>query len=105
MKELRLLGSTIKKLSQEKHLRLESFMGWTEDQTAAILDGRLFPSFADLQKLSKLFSVTVDDLMHGDEEYYNQKVVHCMGLFEKPENREMILDIIDDYLVLMDAVP
>lgn len=104
MKDLRLLGNMIKKLSQEQHVKLESALGWSEDQVAAIFDGRVFPSFHELEKLASIFKVSVPELLHGDESYYEQNVVHCMGSFENPDNREAILDIIDDYIMLQKAV-
>lgn len=104
MKDLRLLGSMIKKLSKEQNVKLEDVLGWNRDQVAAVFDGRLFPSFSELEQLSSIFKVSVDDLLRGDEVYYSQDFVHCMGSFEKPQNREMILDIIDDYITLQSAI-
>lgn len=104
MKDLRLLGSMIKKLSKEQNIELEDVLGWNRDQVAAVFDGRLFPSFSELETLSSAFKVSIDDLLRGDEAYYNQEFVHCMGSFENPENRELILDIIDDYIILQSAI-
>ena len=104
MKELRLLGSMIKKLCEEKHVCIENELSWTKDQAAAVFDGRVFPSFPELNRMAELFGVPVSEILQGDEAFYGKNVVHCMGAFENPENREKILDIIDDYLVLMDAI-
>ena len=104
MKDLRLLGSTIRKISREKHIRIEDTLGCSANDAAAILDGRVFPEFSALQKLSEEFGIQVSDLLSGDEEEYNRNFVHCMGSFDDPQHREKILDIIDDYLVLLDAI-
>ncbi len=107
MKDLRLLGSTIRKLSSDKNIseeQMQKTLGCSYDKLSAIYDGRVYPSFDDLQNLSKLFGTTVEELLSGDEDYYNAKVVHCMGAFSNTKNREKILDIIDDYLTLLDAV-
>ena len=45
-----------------------------------------------------------DRLLSGDPQRYNATVVHCMNDFHNPENREMILDFIDDYVDVVDAV-
>ena len=106
MKDLRLLGSTIRKLSSDNGVseeKIQEVLGCSCDQISAIFDGRVFPSFGDLRKLASLFGVAVEDMLHGDEEYYDASVVHCMGAVSDPKNREDILDIIEDYLKLLDA--
>lgn len=103
MKDLRLLGSTIRKFSQEKHIHIEDILKCSADEAASILDGRVFPEFSSLQQLSDAFGVSVSELLNGDKDYYNKNFVHCMGAFDDPQNREEILDIIDDYLTLLDA--
>ena len=103
MKDLRLLGSTIRKFSQEKHIHIEDILKCSADEAASILDGRVFPEYSSLLQLSEAFGIGVSELLNGDEEYYNNNFVHCMGNFDDLNNREEILDIIDDYLVLLDA--
>lgn len=107
MKELRLLGCTLRKLSSDNGIneeKMQEILGCSSDQISAIYDGRVFPSFDDLRKLASLYNVTVEEMLRGDEAYYDAKVVHCMGTFSDTANREIILDIIDDYLTLLDAV-
>ena len=106
MKDLRMLGSMIKKLSQENDIsinELREVFQCSSEQIYAIFEGRLFPSFEELQIFSKKTGTTVSDLLQGDEEYYNKRVVHCMGKFENKNNREKILDIIEDYLTLLNV--
>ncbi len=104
MKEMRLLGNIVHKLSIE-HGYDNDYMckelDCTKSQYLSFLSGRLFLSFEQLTTLANLFSISVDDLMKGDNNYYEENYVHCMGEFENIENREMILDIIDDYLTLL----
>ena len=105
MRDLRLLGSTIRKLSTDNRIseeKMQEVLGCSYDQVSAIYDGRVFPSFGDLQQLASLFGTTVEEMIHGDEAYYEANVVHCMGTFEDTNNREEILDIIEDYLTLLD---
>lgn len=107
MKDLRLLGSTIHKLSLDNGIskaKMQEVLGCSYDQVSAIYDGRVFPSFGDLCELASLFGVTVEEMLHGDENYYDANVVHCKGAFSDANNREEILDIIEDYLILLDAV-
>lgn len=107
MEQLRLLGSTIRKLSSENGVtenQMQELLNCSYDQVSAVYDGRVFPSFSELQQLAARFGTTVEALIKGDEEYYNTHFVHCMGKFKNPKNREKILDIIEDYLTLLDAV-
>lgn len=107
MKNMRVLGNMIEKLALQKQDTLEDMgqvLDCTPNQVKAMYKGRVFPSFAQLNRLADYFGTTVDVLLNGDEEYYENNVVHCMGDFQNPENRENILDIIDDYLRLKEAV-
>jgi hypothetical protein len=44
------------------------------------------------------------DMLNGDEEGYNREIVYTNGEFSNTENREVILDIIDDYVDLLEMV-
>lgn len=107
MKSMRVLGNMIEKLAQENNATPENMgqlLHCTADQVKAMYKGRIFPSFEQLNQLATYFSTTIDALLDGDEQHYKNSVVHCMGAFERPDDRELILDIIDDYLRLKDAV-
>ena len=54
--------------------------------------------------MAEQFNVSVQQLLEGDLEHYNRTVAHCMNQFQKAEHREEILDILDDYLDIVDAV-
>ena len=104
MKEMRLIGNMVRKLAKESNCSdtdICNTIDCTLNQYYEFLDGRLFLSFEQLEKLAQFFKVTVDEIMTGDSDYYEKNVVHCMGEFENTDNREMILDIIDDYLTLL----
>ncbi len=106
MKEMRLMGNLVQKLSDDAKLDINfmcQHLDCTENQYHSFLSGRLFLSVNQLEKLASLFNITVDKLMDGDEECYERNIVHCMGEFEDSNNREKILDIIDDYLTLLSA--
>lgn len=103
MKEMRLIGNMVGKLAIENKYDdsyMCDFLECTKKQYQSFLSGRLFLTFEQLEKLANLFKITIEVLMNGDHCYYEKNIVHCMGEFENPDNREMILDIIDDYLSL-----
>lgn len=107
MQKARMLGNYIQQLADEQEIaipELGALLGCTEYQVEALMKGRYFVSFPQLSKLANKFGVTVNDLLAGNSEHYNKTVVHCMNQFRNTENREFILDIIDDYLDIAEAV-
>lgn len=107
MKKMRILGDMIQKLVQEKEKTsddISKILGCNIEQVEDIYKGRLFLSFSQLEKLAEYLGVTVDILLKGDIAHYEKTVVHCVGEFKNSENREKILDIIDDYLRLKNMV-
>ncbi len=104
MKELRIIGSFVEQLSCEKQYsekKLAEEVGCSYYQFKLFMNGRLMLTFDQMKKLAECLQVSLDELMKGDESYYNKNVVHCMGEFENMQNCEDILDIIDDYLRLI----
>lgn len=107
MKSMRLLGNMIEMQAEKNKYSVDQIgkvLDCSSDQVYSMYDGRIFPSFSQLEKLSSLFDISIENLIAGDEQYYGESVVHCMGEFEEEKNREEILDIIDDYLNLRISV-
>ena len=107
MQNARVLGNFIQKLAEENHLSvtdLSHLLSCVEHQVKSLLKGRSFASFEQISKLAEQFNVSVQQLLEGDLEHYNRTVAHCMNQFQKAEHREEILDILDDYLDIIDAV-
>lgn len=105
MKEMRVLGSTIKKLADERSMTAEDLghvVHCAPQRIFQLYKGRLFLSFNQLLAVAEAFHISVDELLEGDKPYYEKNVVHCMGSFSE-EAREQVLDMIDDYLDLYDA--
>ena len=107
MQSARILGNYVNSLAEENrlsHSDLSRTLGCSDFQVEMLLKGRAYASFAQVSKLAELFHTTVEKLLLGDPQQYNATVVHCMNDFQDPNNREMILDIIDDYVDVVDAV-
>ena len=107
MKDMRMLGSMIQKKARENNdspENLSELIGCTTNQYFNLLKGLVLPSFEQIEKLATYFELTVDELLDGDESYYAQNAVCCMGEFENLGNMEVILDIIDDYIKLESSV-
>ena len=107
MQEARMLGNYIQHLAQEKDMSnsdLSRILGCTENRVYSFLKGRAFASFNQIQKLADALDISVDTLLTGDPKSYNASVVHCMNEFDDSSNREFILDLIDQYIDIYDAV-
>lgn len=107
MKDMRILGNHIQQLAQDESKSEEticSLLNCTALQLQKVYKGLLFPTFEQLESLAEYFVLSVDALLDGNQAHYESTVVHCMGEFDHAENREMILDIIEDYLKLQSVV-
>lgn len=107
MQNARMFGNFVQKLAEENNLSIDdlvSLLGCQEHQVRLLLKGRAFASFDQVSVLAKQFNLSVSELLNGDVEHYNRTVAHCMNKFQRVENHERILDIIDDYLDVADAV-
>lgn len=106
MQGARMLGHYVQHLAAQKGLStsdLGNILNCSEEKVYSFFKGRAFASFNQLSALSKTFDISIQDLLKGDKDSYNTSVVHCMNQFDDTENREMILDIIDDYVDVVDA--
>lgn len=107
MREARIFGNYIDVLSKRKGLSvsdLSCVLECTEHQVYSLLKGRVYASFSQISRLSKCLETPIEQLLSGDEAHYNATVVHCMNDFQDTDRREEILDLIDDYVDIVDAV-
>ena len=107
MQKARMLGNYVDYLAKCKGLSisdLSRILGCSENQAYALTKGRAYASFAQISNLAKELGTTVQALLSGNEKIYNETVVHCMNDFQDSSNRELILDLIDDYVDIVNAV-
>lgn len=107
MEDMRLFGNMIGKLCKDKSVSYDYLceeLNCTKERFYAFLNGCAMPTFDQLNKLSKIFKLTPEELLAGDRDHYDATVVHCMNEFKNSKNREDILDIIEDYVKLASAV-
>lgn len=107
MQEARMLGNYVKHLADNKGLSISDLsrvLGCSENRVYSFIKGRAFASFTQMSNLASLLDTTVDDLLSGDISTYNATVVHCMNDFRDVSKREEILDLIDNYIDIVDAV-
>lgn len=107
MQRARMLGNYIQQLANEKNIsiqELSKMLHCKDYQVKALLKGRAFATFEQMSVLAQTLGVTIGELLKGDAKHYEDSVVHCMNRFQDGANREKILDIIDDYMDIVDAV-
>ena len=107
MQQARMLGYRVEKIADSCNvspLELSQVIGCDENQIKSLFKGRSFVSFEQLVLLSKTLNVNVSDFLSGYDADYNKSAVHCMNDFDDPNNREKILDIIDEYMDVLDSV-
>lgn len=94
MKQARRLGSYVKELSIKNNItpiQLSELLNCPEHFIQRFFKGRAFLSYPKMKLLADTLGTTVGDLLDD-------------GNYSYDENREMILDIIDDYMDLYEAV-
>ena len=107
MKKARMIGNYVQYLSKENGLSTEALsnlLNCTEEQVLMFEKGRAFLGFDQIKAISDYFHVSVTDLLNGNPDVYDATVVHCINDFQTDSNREKIMDIIDDYMDIRDAV-
>lgn len=107
MKSARMLGNYVEYLAEQKGLSvsdLSQALGCDQNKVASFLKGRAYASFSQISNLAKILGASVADLLAGDVHHYNETVVDCMNGFDNSQNREMVLDLIDNYIDVIDAV-
>ena len=106
MKNMRIIGSKIEERVKELGLSSEEAsakLGCELLQYYELTKGLMMPTYELLSHFAKCLSINEDDLLDGNTRYYDENFVHPMGEFTIPEEREKILDIIEDYLKLRTA--
>ncbi len=107
MQEARMFGNYVAHLANAKGLSipdLSEILGCSENRAYSFIKGRAFASFAQISSLANALGISVDNLLTGDMDIYNATVVHCMNEFRDVSKREEILDLIDNYIDVIDAV-
>ena len=107
MKEARMLGNYVEHLATQKGLSISdlgSILGCSDNHVCSFIKGRAYASFTQIASLASALGTSIEELLAGDEKKYNSTIVHCMNEFQDTENRESILDLIDNYVDIVDAV-
>ena len=102
--ELRRLGQNIKKASRVKYDNTEDFakaIGMSLFDTHRLIEGRLMLNPQKLKEVAVVLDKPLLELLNVDGDY---TFVECMGNFKHKDNEDKILDMIDNYIDLIEAI-
>lgn len=107
MRKARVMGNYVQYLAEQKNITttdLANVLNCTPSKVSELYKGLVYPTFLQISCLANKLGVSVQELINGNSDVYDQTVVHCMNDFENKENREQILDIIEDYIDILNSV-
>lgn len=102
--ELRRLGYNIEKASQKKYNTIEDFASAIDlslKDTHRLFEGRIVLSPFQLKAISEKVDVPLKELLDVSGRY---TLVECMGSFKDKQNEDKVLDLIDNYIDLVEAI-
>lgn len=104
MSYAREIGFAIQEASINHKEKLCDVLGITPQELKKLYRGRLFLTGSDLEKVAEVCGVSAESLVNADPAEYDAKAVDCMSDFDDREHREMILNLIDDYIDAKEAL-
>lgn len=109
MDDARIFGNNCRALMQSQKISEDRFaesLGFSIVDVKKMLDGRMALYKDDVCDIAAFFHVPKDDLFieRGEDVYTGNEFMHCMGDFKNPENKQLILDIFDQYCTLKECV-
>lgn len=102
--ELRRLGSNIEKASKKNYTQVEDFasaINLSVKDVHRLFEGRLILSSSQLKVISEKVNTPMKKLLDISSKY---TFVECVGSFKDVQNEDKILDLIDSYIDLSEAV-
>lgn len=109
MNEARVLGNNVRVLLGDNGIEQSTFankLGYSEEEVQRLLEGRLYAAEEDMEDIAAFFGVSVSYLHTRLDaaRYQNAGCIHCNNDFKNEGNQELILDIIDMYCDVKEAM-
>lgn len=101
MRYSRIIGYNINKIIKQKNIKKSEFasnLNYSDSDVNRIIEGRLVLTPQDLFDIAEKLNVSIEDLIK------DKKYSGCMKKFINKDYREKILDIIDMYIDLKEAI-
>lgn len=107
MREARMVGKAIKKLTEKKGIgpeQLSQLLSLPVEIINMGLAGRQLFSFDQLEQISNYCDISMDLILDVDSPGCSAYAIDCMNDFTNINNCEDVLDLIYDYLDILDCV-
>ena len=107
MKDVRNLGNRIKYVCDEKGVsyeKLSELLNCSVSDILMSLSGRKLFSYHQIEKIADLLNTSADTLLDDGQQPQASYAMDCINGFTDPENCEMVLDLIYDYLDVYESV-
>lgn len=96
----RIFGNNVKYFLFQKGISTEEMgktLGYTNYELQKILDARVFVDRHEKRAISDFLGESMESLcfMRDMEDYIEAGCMECKGTFDNPENKKLILDILD----------
>ena len=98
----RIVGKNIELAANKKYADIEDFrkdIGFSKRDFDRLFTGRVLVHYQKFKQIAELVEVPVVELLNTDKDY---TFVHAYGEFSNKENEHKILDLIDDYIDLVE---
>ncbi len=106
MSYLRTIGDNISLAMKHMGYSIEELSdktGMIEADLRRVIEGRLALNSEDMMCIAKSLDVTLEDLENEKKPQEYANLIHCMGHFDKPESKELILDYIDFFVGIQEV--
>lgn len=106
----RVFGNNVKYLLSQQGISVAQFgkeLGYTEFEVYKIMDARLLLDNQEKDEIRAFLGLdSVEELYvaRDDAKYEQAGCIECRGSFDKPENKKLILDILDLYCDVQEAL-
>ena len=107
MERSRYVGHNVALLMKKNNVditALASYVGYSVNDFKKLLDARLTRMPATMKKIADILRVNVAELLIEKDNSEYECFLDRMTPFEQPENKDMILDIIDQYCNLKEVL-
>jgi len=102
----RKLGINIYALMQEANIsrkNLAEQLGYSYRDICRLTEGRLLLSPDELARIAEKLNTTKDKIIHYESDNYVPELQY-MKEFDNPENLDKVLDLLDEYVALQEAL-
>ena len=102
--ELRRLGRNIEIASKSAYRNIEDFakeINLSTKDMYRLFEGRLLLAPSMFMKIAEVLKKPLNELLDTSGEF---AIVECMGSFKDKNNEDKVLDIIDNYIDLIEAI-